>query len=393
MTGADTPPTDTGRFSFESGGFRYEVFRPLLVHEDYDTLLLAWCRPMKKIGPRRLVVLKCVEVPEGREGRARAVEEVQLVEHLHHPGLARVFRLAEHQGTPYVVMEHTRGAFLATVIGSALLLNRKLSPAFAAFIAAEVAEALDHAHHCQDNKGRPLHIIHRAVSPTSIRLGRNGQVKLTNFGAAFSELLGRVPTPPRVLRGNLAYAAPEIIRSVAEKGRAGLLSPKGIDARADIFSLGLVLLEMSAGHHPLDPPDVLSPKVSRRALQLVSGVRAEHSAWASIAVLAERLLRFGPEDVERIARQAPAPLKKVVLRALQSDPAERYQSAAEMRDELRAYLASLRQPFGARGAAAELADIVKSASALERLDAHPVELGVLPWPKASSIRAARPTPC
>jgi len=386
MIGTGNPPTETGRFTFESGGFRYEVFRSLLEHVDYDTLFLSWCRPLKEKVRRRLVVLKQVEVPEGLKGRTRAIEEVQLAAYLHHPKIGRVLRLAECGGVPYVVMEHTGGAFLATVIGSALLLDRKLSPACAAFIAAEVANALDYAHHCEDDRGRELHIVHRAVSPMAIRLGRNGRVKLTNFGAAFSELLGRVPTPPKVLRGNFAYAAPEIIRSISEKGRAGLLSPKGIDSRADIFSLGLVLLEIIAGNHPLDPQDVLPPEVSRRALRLVSGVRAEHSAWSSIEVLADRLLRFGPEDVDRIAYKAPAPLKQVAHRALRSDPAERYQSAAEMRDELRAYLRSLRQPFGVTEAAAELADIFKKASALKRKDAHPVELGVLPWPKASSIR-------
>jgi serine/threonine-protein kinase len=249
-----------------------------------------------------------------------------------------------------------------------------------------VANALDYAHHCEDDQGRALHIIHRAVSPVTIRIGSNGRLKLTNFGAAFSELLGRVPTPPKVLRGNFAYAAPEIIHSISEKGRAGLLSSKGIDSRVDIFSLGLVLLEMIAGNHPLDPLDTLPPEVSKRALRLVSGVRAEQSAWASIEVLADRLLRFGPEDVERIAFKAPAPLRQIAHRALRSDPAERYQSAAEMRDDLRAYLRSLSQPFGATEAAAELTDILKKASALKRKDAHPVELGVLPWPKASSIR-------
>ncbi len=91
MAGADHLPTETGRFTFESGGFRYEVFRPLVEHADCDTLLLSWCRPLKEKAPRGLVVLKQVEVPEGHEGRARAVEEVQLAEHLHHPGIARVF--------------------------------------------------------------------------------------------------------------------------------------------------------------------------------------------------------------------------------------------------------------------------------------------------------------
>jgi serine/threonine-protein kinase len=282
-------------------------------------------------------------------------------------------------------MEHTRGAFLATIVGASLLMDQKLSPAFAAFVAAEVANALDYAHSCEDDRGRPLHLIHRAVSPMTVRVGRNGRVKLINFGAAFSELLGRMPTPPDVLRGNLAYAAPELIRSVSETGGAGLLSAKGINSRADVFSLGLVLLEMLTGHHPLDPPDAPPFKVSRRIAQLVSGVRAEHSAWASMEVLATRLLRFGPEDVERMAYKAPAALKDVLHRALRSNPDERYPSAADMRDALRAYLRAAQQPFGASEAAAELADILKRASALKRPNAHPVELGVLPWPKASSI--------
>ncbi|OJT19963.1 hypothetical protein BO221_32685 [Archangium sp. Cb G35] len=386
MFGTGNPPTDTGPFTFESDGFRYEVLRSLLEHVDYDTLWLARCRPLKEKARRRLVVLKQVEVPEGLEGRTRAIEEVQLAEHLHHPKIGRVIQFAEYQCTPFVVMEHMTGAFLATIIGSALLLNRKLSPALAAFIAAEVANALDYAHNCEDDRGRELQIIHRAVSHMAIRIGSNGRVKLTNFGAAFSELLGRVPTPLRVLRGNFAYAAPEIIRSVSQKGRAGLLAPKGIDSRADIFSLGLVLLEMIAGNHPLDPLDTLPSEVSKRALRLVSGVRAEQSAWASIEVLADRLLRFSPEDVDRIAFKAPAPLKQIAHRALRSDPAERYQSVAEMRDDLRAYLRSLRQPFGASEAAAELADIFKKASALKRKAAHPVEIGVLPWPKALSVQ-------
>jgi serine/threonine-protein kinase len=282
-------------------------------------------------------------------------------------------------------MEHTRGAFLATLIGASLLMDRKLSPALAAFVAAEVANALDYAHGCEDERGRPLHIIHRAVSPMSVRVGRNGRVKLTNFGAAFSELLGRMPTPPDILRGNLAYAAPEILRAVTEKGGAGLLSPKGIDSRADVFSLGLVLLEMLTGHHPLDPPDALPFKIPRRVVQRVSGMRAEHSSWASLEVLTTRLLRFGPTEVERVARKVPAPLKDVLHRALRRNPAERYQSAADMRDALRAYLRALQQPFAASEAAAELADILQSASALERPTAHPVELGVLPWPKASRL--------
>ena len=56
-------------------------------------------------------------------------------------------------------------------------------------------DALHHAHSAKDDQGRPLHVIHRAVTPMTIGLGRDGKVKLCNFGAALSELMGRVPTP------------------------------------------------------------------------------------------------------------------------------------------------------------------------------------------------------
>jgi serine/threonine protein kinase len=374
------------RFSFESEGFRYEVRGPLLVHADYASLLLAWCTSPGDDTSRQAVVLKKMEVPIGRGGRTRAVEEVQLAQHLEHPGIGQVCRIAGYLGEPYVVMEHTPGAFLGTVVSSASLLERKLSPAFIAYIGAQVANTLHYAHNAKDDHGRPLNIIRRAVTPMTIRIGRNGKVKLTNFDVALSELMGRVPTPLFVLRGNYSYAAPELIRSVAERGAAGLYAPRNLDHRADIFSLGLVLLEMIADQHPLDPPDVLpSSEVSRRATQLVSGMRAEQPAWASVEVLAARLLRFGSEDVERMASSAPAPLQSIIAKALRTNPAERYQSAGELRDDLRSYLDGPRHPFGASEAAAEVKDTLQRASALKRMKAHPVELDVLPWPKASNV--------
>ena len=78
-------------------------------------------------------------------------------------------------------------------------------------------------------------------------------------------------------------------------------------------------------------------------------------------------------------------VSEVVHRALRTNPSGRYPLAAEMRDELRAYLASLRRAFGAAEVVAELSDILTRASALERVDAHPVEFGVLPWPTVLSI--------
>jgi len=310
---------------------------------------------------------------------------VRLAEHLHHPKIGRILRLAEYQGTPFVVMEHTAGAFLATIIGSALLLEPEALACVRGLHRAEVANALDYAHQCEDDRGHPLHIIHRAVSPTTIRIGSNGRVKLTNFGAAFSELLGRVPTPPKVLRG---ISPTRLRRSFAPSPEGQGRSPLHQKHRQQGGHLlaRLVLLEMlvgessarSSGHAAVRGVQARAPTRFRREGRAV-GVGFHRGSGGSPPALRSR-------GCGAHRHKAPAPLKQVVHLALWSNPAERYQSAAELRDELRAYLRSLGQPFGAAEAAAELADILKKASALKRKAAHPVEMGVLPWPKASSIR-------
>jgi eukaryotic-like serine/threonine-protein kinase len=253
----------------------------------------------------------------------------------------------------------------------ALLVGRTLSPAFAAYVAAEVANALDYAHGRSDGEGHPLHIIHRAVGPMRIRLGFDGRVKLTNFGAAYSELRERLKTPRGLLRGDPAYCAPEILRAVMESTgtRADPLIGGAIDGRADVFSLGLVLLEMLLAEYPLDPTDT---PVQGTPSGFASRVRAERSAQLSLDVLAYRLLRFDSEDAERLLEMAPAPLRSIVRRALQPDPSARY-GAGKMRDELRAYLGSLDRPFGEVELAAELKAIWEAAAKVKRLTANPIE--------------------
>jgi eukaryotic-like serine/threonine-protein kinase len=365
---------------FQVGDFRYEVVRPLVVHPDYDTLLLATREPLQG-GSVKLVVLKPVVMEHGRESRHRALEEVSLSKALRHPNIATVYGYVVHDELPYIVMEHLRGCFLLTLMDAAWLVGRKLSPDFAAYVAAEVADALDYAHRCEDDEGNPLKLVHRAVGPMRIRLGDNGRVKLTNFGAAYSELLGRIPTRRGLLRGDPAYIAPEILLGFVkpEARQRDPLTPRKLDGRADIFSLGLVLLEMLLSRYPLDPPDKLWEDLEER---FPADVRAERSTLLPLETLANRVLHFGPEEVESAAKELPGPLQKVVERALRPSPAERYQSADDMRYDLRDFLhARPGRPYGAKEAEAELSEILKEASDLRKLAAHPdVEQGVLPEP-------------
>ena len=238
-------PTGPDGLLFEGPEYRYTFVAPLA--DAHDPMAIARRTSLHGESVPCLVIVKRVEMPPEDERRQRAMEEVQLATRLHHPGIAEVYGLEEHEGMPYVVMEHAPGLFLATAMETALLLGKTLGPAHSVYIAAEVADALHYAWNSQDEDGRPLHVVHRAVCPMSIRLESSGRVKLTDFGVAYSLMAGRLETPSKVLRAELAYAAPEVMRRQRP------------DGRADLFSLGMVLLEMLSGQYPLDPPDVRAP--------------------------------------------------------------------------------------------------------------------------------------
>jgi serine/threonine-protein kinase len=378
-------PSDSSRpaspLAFESGGYSYSIQRPLVSHPDYDTLLLA-SRQLATGGPFKRVVLKPILLEHEREARTRALEEVRLSKALGHRNIAPVLGTAFHPEVAYVVMELARGRFLLSLMDAAVSVNRKLSHDFAAYVAAEVADALDFAHRAVDEEGRPLYMVHRAVGPLRIRVGDDGRVKLTNFGAAYSELLGRLRTPPGLLRGDPAYIAPEILLGFCkpEPGQRDLLTSRKLDGRADVFSLGLVLLEMLLARYPLDPPDTVWLDVEKR---FPPEVRAERSSLLPLETLANRVLHFGPEEVQRATEELPEPLGRILSQALRPDPDERHPTAGQLRDELRAFLhrPGQQQPFGAKEAKAEAHAVFEAASHLEKLHAYPVvERGILPLP-------------
>ena len=101
-------------------------------------------------------------------------------------------------------------------------------------------------------------------------------------------------------------------------------------------------------------------------------VKTARPTWINLTVLAHRLLRFEPAEVERLSQKVPAPLRSIVRRALQPDPAAR-PGAGEMRDELGAFLGGLARPFGAEEAAAEVKSVFAAAEKVKRLLANPIE--------------------
>jgi|GEM_PF-632353 len=307
------------RVLFTVAGTVFEFVRKLEMRSTGELLMLAQRRYRNGLGGP--VVVKRLRNPATFVERRRLVEEVDLTFRLNHPAIAKVMLLKLYRGVPHVVMEYVEGRSLDTVLNLAAMRRRPLSAAFAAHVTAEVAEALHHAHMLTDEWSRPLHIVHRDVSPRNIRVGVHGEVKLTNFTVAASSLAGREVTSRALVKGDIAYASPEALRR------------RKVDARSDLFSLGLVLLELLTGRHPLMVDD-LAPVVEPEALELQS----QGPTWMPVKEVAARMAQLGPEQVERLAAGIPAPLVAIVQRALRQAPRERFQTGAEMAKALRMWL-------------------------------------------------------
>ncbi|QDE72115.1 serine/threonine protein kinase [Myxococcus xanthus] len=304
---------------FTVAGTVFEFVRKLEMRSTGELLMLAQRRYRNGLsGP---VVVKRLRNPATFVERRRLVEEVDLTFRLNHPAIAKVMLLKLYRGAPHIVMEYVEGRSLDTVLNLAAMRRRPLSAEFAAHVTAEVAEALSHAHGLTDEWSRPLHIVHRDVSPRNIRVGVHGEVKLTNFTVAASSLSGREVTSRELVKGDIAYASPEALRR------------RKVDARSDLFSLGLVLLELLTGRHPLMVDD-LAPVLESEPLEL----HAQGPTWMPVKEVAARMAQVGPEQVERLAAGVAEPLRAILLRALRQNPSERFQTGAEMAEALRAWL-------------------------------------------------------
>jgi eukaryotic-like serine/threonine-protein kinase len=211
---------------------------------------------------------------------------------LHHTNIVPVFGVSEHDGLPYYVMEFIDGRGLDAVIGDRGVGEeaRRLTPAEAARVGLQVAEALAYAH--------AQGILHRDIKPSNLLLDGRGTVWVTDFGVA--KLAGQDDTTrPGDTAGTLRYMAPERFRGQS-------------DGRSDVYSLGLTLYELLTGRPAFDESD---------RGRLVRQVTQEE-----------------PPAPRRCDPAIPRDLETVVLRAMARDPGQRYQSAGELADDLRRFL-------------------------------------------------------
>ncbi len=228
------------------------------------------------------------------------LDEARIASQLSHPNIVKTIELDVAQGRYFLVMEYLHGETLSHVVRSAASRGFTIPLPIAVHFVAEAAAGLGYAHSRTNHAGQSLGIVHRDVSPQNLFITYDGHVKVLDFGIA-KALQRSSKTQKGVVKGKTAYMAPEQARAEA------------VDARADVFALGVVLFEAVTGsrlHGDMDDPSIVA-----------------------------RLLSSQPLPSARVRNPAvPPDLDALIARALNYSPLARYDDAQAFHLALRDWL-------------------------------------------------------
>ncbi len=234
---------------------------------------------------------------------AQFIDEANLASTLVHSNIVPVFDFGKVGEEYFMATEYILGRDLGRVVARSIETQGKpLSVPLCLLAMSETLKALDYAHGRKGDDGKPLNIVHRDISPANILISARGEVKLFDFGIVKAE--GRMTqTQHGVVKGNVSFMSPEQARGA------------DVNARADLFSLGLVLYYCATG-------------------QVLYG-----SEGTSYELLVKAATGPGVDELARI-RQLPAPLPELLGKVLDYDPRNRYASAVEFGKAIAPYLPS-----------------------------------------------------
>ncbi len=229
------------------------------------------------------------------------LNEAKLAAQLTHPHIVQIFDLGKIGESFFIAMEYVFGRDMRRIVPKASTVHLEFPLVYALKVASSVCEGLSYAHTKTDNEGQPLGIVHRDITPENVMVSFDGAVKVLDFGIA--KAAGQVEqTRAGDIKGKLAYMSPE------------QCTGRSLDHRSDLFSLGVVLYEWATG------------------FKLFTG----ESDIAVLKAITEGKI-YKPSYFRA---EIPVQVEAILMRALERDPAARYQTAWEMQADIDRFLSA-----------------------------------------------------
>ena len=251
---------------------------------------------LREDGFRKTVAIKKVlpHLADNRDFIDMFIREARLAALLQHPNVTQIADFGKMQDIYFIAMEYVDGKNLAQVMQS---MQNGLPVDMAIFLISQISSGLHYSHTRKDDKtGQPLNIIHRDISPPNILISMNGEVKISDFGISKAASEPSL-TMTGVIKGKLSYLSPEL--AIGEAA----------NQQTDIYALGLVFYEILSG---------------KRVYRFEDEFEALH-----------QIPEITIPPIKTMRTDIPDELNAIIMKCLEKSPAARYQSAQEIRDDLR----------------------------------------------------------
>ena len=273
---------------------RYEILTPIA----RGGMASVWAARLTGTrGFQKLVAVKTMlpDVSDDPDFEQMFLDEARVAARIRHPNVAEILDLGEQDDVLYLVMEWVEGENLSVVLKAARNLGGMPLPVILR-IASQACAGLHAAHELRDDSGHLVDLIHRDVSPANVLVSMAGFVKLVDFGVAKSKGRMHVTRAGGMVKGKTPYLSPEQLGGLP------------LDRRSDIFSFGALLYVMATGLHPF---------------------RGETEGKT-----VENIALKNPVPLRTINAEIPVEFEKLVLKALEKDPKNRFSTTAELQRAL-----------------------------------------------------------